>query len=82
MNEAAITINGHVLTEGQSMALRVAVTDFYSQMQNPEALGTDEHGLRMVEGYRARLYEVLRQIGPTTPTPGVIKRLLGGSHGG
>jgi len=60
--EADITINGIKLTFGQAMSLRVAITDFYSQMEEPDALGGDEHGLKMAQGYHDRLKEVLALI--------------------
>lgn len=34
--EAKITIEGHELTEGQSMAIRVAVTSFLFQLHDPK----------------------------------------------
>lgn len=59
IDEADITINGTRLGVGQAMALRVAAAGFFEEMKNPEALGPDEHGRRMVELYRQRLGEVL-----------------------
>lgn len=58
-NEAFVTINGTGLTIGQTMALRVAASAFHTEMGTPDALGDDEHGRKMAEGYRARLGEVL-----------------------
>jgi len=58
-NEPNITINGKPLTSAQSMLVRVAVTSFHSEMQEPDALGNDEHGRAMVKGYRERAREVL-----------------------
>jgi hypothetical protein len=80
VREPVITVNGQPLTIGQAMAVRVAVTDFHGQMQDPDALGTDEHGWRMVEAYKTRLDEVLKLMLPNA-VPGVVKRLLGGTHG-
>lgn len=56
--EATIIINGVMLTETQSMAVRVYVASGLMELQDPDALGTDEHGRRMVEGYRRALSEV------------------------
>lgn len=59
IDEPKITINGKPLTSGQSMLVRVAVTSFHTEMQEPNALGDDEHGRAMVKGYRERAKEVL-----------------------
>jgi len=56
--EAVIVINGFVLSMPQSMALRVAVCGMLADMQDPLAMGDDEHGRFMVKAYRARLSEV------------------------
>ena len=59
--EADITINGVQLNFGQSMALRVAATNFHMQMSDLAALGDDESGRRgSSKGYRERLSEVLK----------------------
>lgn len=60
MTEPHITINGQSLSEGQAMAVRVAISDFISDMAQPEALGGDEHGIAMAKAYQERLSEVLR----------------------
>jgi len=60
MGEPAITINGVPLSEGQAMTVRVACTDYqFRLMHEPDACGTDEHGLRMHAAYSERLHEVL-----------------------
>lgn len=64
MSEPVILINGRRLTDGQAMAVRVAITTFHQEMAEPDALGGDEHGKRMAEGYRDRLTEVLRMLVP------------------
>lgn len=61
--EAIITINGHTLTHGQSMTLRVAVTSYLSEMSTTGALGDDSPGGRIREGYQQRLLEILRLLG-------------------
>jgi len=59
--EADITVEGVRLSFGQSLALRVAATDFFNQMSDSViACGEDEHGRRMTQAYRTRLSEVLR----------------------
>ncbi|OZI59936.1 hypothetical protein CAL28_10645 [Bordetella genomosp. 11] len=60
MQEPSIEINGQKLTPAQSAVVRVAVTQFQSDIQaNPEAFGGDEHGVAMAEAYMARSAEVL-----------------------
>lgn len=63
-NEPHITINGVSLDQGQSMAVRVAVTSFFDQMGEPDALGDDEGGRALAAAYRKRIEEVLRLILP------------------
>jgi len=55
-----VVINDIKLTEGQIMALRVAVSSLYTQMGEPDALGEDEHGRAMTAAYRAQLALILR----------------------
>jgi hypothetical protein len=62
--EADIIINGVRLSPAQSMAVRVAITAYHSDMCNPDALGDDEHGRAMTRAYHDRLLEVLRIIIP------------------
>jgi hypothetical protein len=63
MDESRIVINGVELTEGQSMTLRVAVTNLHSQMaSDPDRLGTDDNGRTLTKGYRERSAEVLSLI--------------------
>lgn len=60
MTEADVTINGVSLSFGQSMALRVAATNFAMELQEPDALGDDDVGRGIAKGYRERLGEILR----------------------
>lgn len=60
--EAQIIINGHALSDAQSMALRVACTSFHGEMSVDGALGEDKHGRQMAALYRERLGEVLHII--------------------
>jgi hypothetical protein len=62
MNEATIIIAGKPLTQGQSMAVRVAVTNMLTEMTDPVALGNDPQGREMTAGYHARLTEVISLI--------------------
>ena len=58
--EATITIDGHTLTERQSMSVRVAITAFLMELNNDKELarGLGQIGIN----YHARLTEVLRII--------------------
>ena len=61
--EADITISGKSLTIGQSMAIRLAVSSEFSQVErNPTHLGEDERGRLMCEAYRQRLLEVIAML--------------------
>lgn len=60
MSEAAISINGHTLTEGEAMTVRVALTDFMFTLADPNRLGDDEHGRRMTAGYRDCARTIIR----------------------
>lgn len=62
MTEADITINGKSLSFGQAMTLRVAVGSFLMGLQDPDALGDDEHGRVMVRAYKARLGEIMQML--------------------
>lgn len=62
MKEAQIVINGRVLTEAQSMTLRVAISDMVMRMSDTNALGSDEHGRAMAQLYLVRAAEIERLI--------------------
>ncbi len=51
MAEPIITLNGRLLTQGESMTIRVALQSLYMTLE--DGLGDDEHGKAMTEGYRA-----------------------------
>lgn len=56
--EPYIQIGDHVLTEGQAMAVRVAVTSFHMEVSQDEEF---RDGLGPIaDGYRDRLGEVLK----------------------
>jgi hypothetical protein len=61
MKEADITISGRRLSEGQSMALRVAVENFTFELMD-RGLGNDEHGKRLTQNYLDRLDEIRELI--------------------
>lgn len=55
-NEPTIVINGRTLSVGETMSLRVAVSSKISQfVEDPDALGTDDHARTMVKGYLKNL---------------------------
>lgn len=58
--EAMITIDGHKLTEGQSMSVRVAITAFLMELKNDKQFA-DSLGLIGIV-YQARLTEVMHII--------------------
>lgn len=60
--EAQITVNGVLLSEGQSCAVRVALTNLNERMSKPDVLGKDETGRAITAGYRDRSAEVLSLI--------------------
>lgn len=64
--EPQVTINGHHLTDGQAMALRVALDSFRATLIDDDALGEDEHGIAMTQQYRQRLVEISRMVHQTT----------------
>lgn len=55
--EALVTINGHTLTVGQSLTIRVALESMAADLTS-NGLGDDEHGQTMVTGYLARIREI------------------------
>ncbi|MGY8677294.1 hypothetical protein Q2941_05685 [Bradyrhizobium sp. UFLA05-153] len=58
--EATITIDGHKLTEGQSMSVRVAITAFLLELRNDKKFA-DSLGVIGI-AYQARLTEVMHII--------------------
>ena len=56
--EPDITINGRKLTPGQAMTVRVALNSFLADLQNPEALGDDDHGREMTRLYVQAINEM------------------------
>ena len=62
LNEAQITINGTALTNAQSMAVRVAITNFLMELHDDRTLA-DLGAIGIA--YHQRLNEVIRMIGET-----------------
>jgi uncharacterized protein (UPF0305 family) len=58
--EPNITINGTMLTEGQTMTVRVAIEEF-SMFLHERRLGGDTHGETMTRNYLNRIEEI-RQL--------------------
>lgn len=62
MENPNIWISGQRLTQGQSMTLRVALTNFMMDMGKPGALGDDGSGENIRRNYLARGNEVIQMI--------------------
>jgi hypothetical protein len=56
MKEPQIVINGILLTESQSMTIRVAVESFATDLVN--GLGEDEIGKNICQNYKDRISEI------------------------
>ena len=59
--EAEIIINGHVLTVGESMTVRVALSDL-SHWLSGNDLGGDEHGRAMRDGYNRNINNIFKMM--------------------
>lgn len=57
MKEAHIVVNGVTLTEAQSMAVRVAIESFDSDLR-ADGLGKDETGAAISKAYMERIEEI------------------------
>lgn len=64
-SEAVITISGTDLTFGQSMTVRVAIENFAMSLVEENALGDDDLGRSIAEGYKARISEIRALIAET-----------------
>lgn len=63
MGEANIQINGKTLTMGQVIALRMAVSQAYSEAGvDPDQFGADDQSRMMWAAYRDRLRETLKML--------------------
>jgi hypothetical protein len=58
--EATIIIDGHTLTEGQSMSVRVAITAFVLELKNDKIFAESLGPISIA--YHTRLTEVLQMI--------------------
>jgi hypothetical protein len=58
--EAVIEINGHRLTEGESMTVRVALSSMAMELE--DGLGDDENGKAITAGYRSAIASILRKM--------------------
>ena len=66
MREATITINKHELTEDQSLAIRIAIVAFLSQLSNPKfCAGLESHALK----YHTSLAQIMAVIDETPAEP-------------
>jgi len=61
--EAKITVNGHTLSYGQSMTVRVALGSFARDLEE-EGLGDDEHGIAMTKLYQKNINEIFKKMSP------------------
>lgn len=66
MKEASITVNGQLLTVGQSMTVRVALEGFSRDLRE-NGLGDDELGVEMTKRYLERAAEVGRLLREEAP---------------
>ncbi len=60
-NEPIITINGIVLTSGQSKTVRVAIDSFYLDLVE-NGLGDDQMGVSISEAYLENLEKLLELL--------------------
>jgi hypothetical protein len=66
MREATITVNKHELTEDQSLAIRIAIIAFLSQLANPRfCAGLESAAIK----YHASLTQVMAIIDETPAEP-------------
>ena len=59
--EAKIIINGFQLTDGQAMAIRVALSH-YADVLTDKGLGDDEQGIALQAGYLKNISEINSMI--------------------
>jgi hypothetical protein len=59
-SEPEIRINGIALTTAQAMSVRVAVSSFFMELSDEDALGEDDSGKSIREGYSKALSDVLK----------------------
>lgn len=61
-SEPTITINGETLSDGEAACFRVAIEKLATQMQDINALGEDERGQQIVEGYRRQIAGIRNKL--------------------
>lgn len=66
--ETTIVINGVLLTDAQSMTVRVALESFAGDLVS-DGLGDDKIGKQITKAYLERISEVRSAMFPTTPPP-------------
>ncbi len=66
-NEPSIIINDEKLSVAEAMTLRVAITSFLAEMQEPDALGDDETGRGIQAGYRAACQSIIEKMKLRSP---------------
>lgn len=64
--EPEIVMNGVTLTYGQSMAVRVALESFASDL-SMKGLGDDEMGKELTEGYLKNIREIRKALYKNNP---------------
>ena len=57
-----IVINGNKLTNGQAMTIRVAIEQFAIDLKEENALGDDETGKQIAQGYKNCINEIRKYI--------------------
>ena len=62
MSEPIIVINGNKLTNCQSMTIRVAIEQFAIDLKEENALGEDETGKQIAQGYKRNITEIRKYI--------------------
>lgn len=60
MDYPEIIINGTKLTQGEAMTVHVALQSLGAAMQEPNAMGDDEHGKFMQKAYLANIDAINR----------------------
>lgn len=62
LKEASITIGGILIPWGTSATIRVAISQFLESLNDPDALGNDEAGRQIRQGYINNCKQVLHLI--------------------
>lgn len=61
-NEPNITVNGFQLSVGEAMTVRVAISNLFHEMKKPGALGDDEVGVDIANGYARCAASVISKL--------------------